>query len=405
MIVACPKCHTKYRVDETKIPDAGLKLRCTKCTSIFLARKPAAAPAPAAPRPPAAAPPPGPPRPAVPPARPAAPKAAPPKPAAPPTPARPAPAAAPVQVKGPLPPRSGPPKATVLIANAELPYLQELTDQIRGAGYAVYQTQDGASALAAIKSKRPQVAIVDVALPGVLGFQISEQVKADPALRAQTKIILIGSVYEKDRFRREPQSLYGADEYIEKHHDGPQILSKIQKLLAPAAAPPPRPAAPKPVAAPPPPKPAAPPRPMAAPPLLKPAAPSAPPRPMAAPPLLNPAAPSAPPRPMAAPPVPAKPSAAAAYAPAGVEIPEDPAHQKAARLARTIIADIALYNPEEVARGVKEGNLKALLAKDLGDGRKHYQSKVAPEIQKQVDYFEVAIQGLIARKKKELGLA
>src|SRR4030042_1491027 len=119
MIVACPKCHTKYRVDETKIPDAGLKLRCTKCTSIFLARKPAAAPAAAAP----------------------------------------------------------PPKAQVLVANAELPYLQELTDQIRGAGYAVYQTQDGASALAAIKSKRPQVAIVDVALPGVFGFQISEPVK------------------------------------------------------------------------------------------------------------------------------------------------------------------------------------------------------------------------------------
>jgi len=49
--------------------------------------------------------------------------------------------------------------------------------------------------------------------------------------------------------------------------------------------------------------------------------------------------------------------------------------------------------------------LKALLAKDLDDGKKHYLTKVAPEIQKQVDYFEVAIQGLIDRKKKELGLA
>jgi hypothetical protein len=95
----------------------------------------------------------------------------------------------------------------------------------------------------------------------------------------------------------------------------------------------------------------------------------------------------------------------AAVAAAAAGIPDDPAHQKAARLARTIVADIALYNPEEVNRGVKEGSLRELLAKDLDDGKKHYKTKVAAEIQAQVDYFEVAIAGLIARKKKELGLA
>jgi len=95
----------------------------------------------------------------------------------------------------------------------------------------------------------------------------------------------------------------------------------------------------------------------------------------------------------------------AAVAAAAVGIPDDPAHQKAARLARTIVADIALYNPEEVNRGIKAGNLRQLLAKDLEDGKKHYKTKVSPEIQAQVDYFEVAIEGLISRKKKELGLA
>ena len=89
---------------------------------------------------------------------------------------------------------------------------------------------------------------------------------------------------------------------------------------------------------------------------------------------------------------------------AGAGIPSDPGHQKAARLARTIVADLALYNPEEVIRGVKEGNLRELLAKDLDDGKKHYKTRVSPEIQAQVDYFEVAVKGLIDRKKKELGL-
>jgi len=69
------------------------------------------------------------------------------------------------------------------------------------------------------------------------------------------------------------------------------------------------------------------------------------------------------------------------------------------------VADIALYNPEEVNRGIREGTLKEILAKDFDDGKKHYKTRVSPEIQSQVDYFEVAIQGLIERKKKELGLA
>jgi hypothetical protein len=132
-----------------------------------------------------------------------------------------------------------------------------------------------------------------------------------------------------------------------------------------------------------------------------------------APPAQPPAKPAAPPEPpkAAASPAPApaaKPaalSAIAAVAAARAGIPDDPGHQKAARLARTIVADIALYNPEEVNRGVKEGSLRELLAKDLDDGKKHYKTKVAAEIQAQVDYFEVAIAGLIARKKKELGLA
>jgi hypothetical protein len=85
-------------------------------------------------------------------------------------------------------------------------------------------------------------------------------------------------------------------------------------------------------------------------------------------------------------------------------VPDNPAHQKAARLARTIAADIALYNPELVEKGVREGNFFKLLAKDIEDGRKHYESKVGPEIMALSDYFQLALEDLIAKKKKKLGL-
>jgi len=249
-----------------------------------------------------------------------------------------------------------------LVADSDDGFLKHIAKLLLQNSFTVYLAHDGAVAMELMKSKHPQAAIVDVGLPKIFGFEIAEMVKQDPALKDKTKVILLGSVYEKDRYRRQPQSYYGADEYIEKHHDGPVILSKVKKLVLNI----PEPAAPPAEEAPAPP-PATAPAPTAA----APAAPAPAPRPV----------------PSAAPPV-----------------PDDPAHQKAARLARTIISDILLYNPEQVVRGIKEGNIYELLAKDIEDGSKHYHSRVSAEIQSQRDYFKEAFEAMIAKKKVELGL-
>lgn len=39
MIVECSNCHSKYNVDENKIPSAGVKVRCPKCQNIILIKK------------------------------------------------------------------------------------------------------------------------------------------------------------------------------------------------------------------------------------------------------------------------------------------------------------------------------------------------------------------------------
>lgn len=40
MIVQCPNCSTKYNLPEDKIPDAGIKVQCSKCGHQFKAEKP-----------------------------------------------------------------------------------------------------------------------------------------------------------------------------------------------------------------------------------------------------------------------------------------------------------------------------------------------------------------------------
>ena len=42
MVAGCPKCSARYRVDADRIGADGAKLRCTKCSAVFLVRAPKA---------------------------------------------------------------------------------------------------------------------------------------------------------------------------------------------------------------------------------------------------------------------------------------------------------------------------------------------------------------------------
>ena len=77
MNVRCPHCQSIFRVDPARVPAAGIKARCSRCSNVFMLARdgsvqvPAPAPAPA----PVAAPQPAPPPRPTPPAAPAAPAA------------------------------------------------------------------------------------------------------------------------------------------------------------------------------------------------------------------------------------------------------------------------------------------------------------------------------------------
>ncbi len=49
MIVECSNCHAKYNVDEGKIPNMGIKVKCHKCQNIIFIQKETPAPEPVQP--------------------------------------------------------------------------------------------------------------------------------------------------------------------------------------------------------------------------------------------------------------------------------------------------------------------------------------------------------------------
>jgi CheY-like chemotaxis protein len=73
-------------------------------------------------------------------------------------------------------------RRTVLVVDDHPSFRRFASRLLRTAGFSVVdEAGDGASALAAARRLRPDVVLLDVLLPDTTGFEVAEQLSADPA--------------------------------------------------------------------------------------------------------------------------------------------------------------------------------------------------------------------------------
>ena len=101
-------------------------------------------------------------------------------------------------------------------------------------GFVVQTVRDGRAALDALERQAWGALVVDVALPGIPGYELTEIAKRlsgeDPP-RGAPAVVLIPSVYRRTSYKRRPTRLYGADDYVEIHHLGDMLTPKLRGLL------------------------------------------------------------------------------------------------------------------------------------------------------------------------------
>jgi CheY-like chemotaxis protein len=230
------------------------------------------------------------------------------------------------------------------------------------AGYEVITAREGVEAMIAIETRKPFMAVLDVGLPRIYGFEICDRLKNNDESK-DVKVLLIASIYDKTKYKREPESLYGADDYIEKHHIQDFLVKKVQRLGAEEAVPGSKAIREEQAFTPPPPV-------------------EAPVRRQQADEMRK------------------------------DEIKEfpapSPADQKqveaARRFARIILSDIALYNQGAVEQGVRDGNFQEVLAAELKEGRDLYNNRVPEDVRRTMDYFADEMGKFIEKKRLTMGL-
>lgn len=328
MIAVCPKCSARYRVDSARLGPEGAKLRCTKCSALFLVRVPNASSQPAA----------------VSPASAAGPVAIP--------AVRAAQTPSPIQAPVPAPVDSG---WIVLVADPEEARGKASAEAIRSWGVKAHLVHDGVEAMLAIQRLMPQVVVLDAALPRMYGFQVCEIVKRNPSLKHMT-VVLVGAVHDPNRYRRDPSDLYGADMYLEP----PDLPDGLRPLLGPSGNA--LGSAPEPLAA------------MAR--RLSP-----PERPIAPPVRVTPILPTSTPAPTQA----AVPAPAAAPV-ASADPARDEERERARRLARIAVSEMMLYQPDKFAQAAREGTLERMLDLEIQEARALLRQRIGPEVRAEADF-------------------
>lgn len=116
----------------------------------------------------------------------------------------------------------------VLCADDDEDILSLVALRLERAGFDVVTAADGEQAVARAREQRPALAVLDVMMPKLTGYEVLAKVRGDEALREMKVILLSARVQEGDVERGMDA---GADAYLAKPFKAQDLVAKVEELL------------------------------------------------------------------------------------------------------------------------------------------------------------------------------
>lgn len=117
----------------------------------------------------------------------------------------------------------------ILVLEDDLPSLKLIKAILEKYNYEVIESSESLHAIQLAKDLKPNLAIIDVMLPTLNGYQVCERLREIPALQSMPIIVL--TVLNEDQHRIRAIEA-GATDFLTKPFDRVELLTKIKALLS-----------------------------------------------------------------------------------------------------------------------------------------------------------------------------
>jgi DNA-binding response OmpR family regulator len=118
----------------------------------------------------------------------------------------------------------------VLVADDDEDILQLLSFRLERAGYEIVQARNGDDALQLALELVPALAVLDVMMPGLNGYEVTRELRRNQATSTTPVILLTAKAQAADVARG---MAAGANDYVKKPFDARDLADRVDRLLHP----------------------------------------------------------------------------------------------------------------------------------------------------------------------------
>ena len=119
----------------------------------------------------------------------------------------------------------------VLVIDDEEDVADLVGQMLEMSGHVVATAVDGEAGVASAQTAPPDVAIVDLMLPGIDGFEVCRQLRSDSRTR-RARLLVLSGLHRADV--RERAAAAGADRFLAKPFDPATLVREVYALAAAA---------------------------------------------------------------------------------------------------------------------------------------------------------------------------
>lgn len=119
-------------------------------------------------------------------------------------------------------------RSLVLIADDDGDILSLVKAVLERSGHEVVAASDGAEALASVRARKPDLVVLDIAMPEVDGLEVLRRLRADPTTSELPVVLLSARAQEADVQRG---FAIGASAYLKKPFSPRELSEHVAELL------------------------------------------------------------------------------------------------------------------------------------------------------------------------------